>query len=172
MYKIVGIFCILAGCMGLGRLKVRQERERIRHLREWIRIIRRMQDEISYGKHTLPEICLILADNVDGWYAPYFKEIHRQMLQGDGTGLKEVWEDQMGTCLQNLPLQEEERDIIRQLPACLGLQEETRQALGFEQAVSSLTGKCQKAEEAYENRSKMIHSVSILAGLLLSILLL
>ncbi len=172
MYKIVGIFCILAGCMGLGRLKVRQEKERIRHLRELIRIIRRMQDEISYGKHTLPEICLILADNVDDCYSPCFREIHRQMLEGDGTGLKEVWGEQMGVCLQNLPLQEDEREIIRQLPACLGLQEETRQALGFEQAVRLLSGKCQKAEETYENKSKMIGSVSILAGLLLSILLL
>lgn len=172
MYKIMGCFCILAGCMGLGRLKVGQERERIIHLRELIRMIHRMQDEISYGKYTLPEICLILADNVDSWYAPYFIEIRRQMLQGDGTGLKEVWEKQMTACLENLPLQEEEKDIIRQLPACLGLQEEKRQALGFEQAAILLSGKCQKAEEAYENRSKMIHSVSILAGLLLSILLL
>lgn len=172
MYKIVGIFCILAGCMGLGRLRVRQERERIRHLRELIRIIRRIQDEISYGKYTLPEICLILADYVDAWYAPYFKEIHRQMRQGDGTGLQESWEEQMGACLQNLPLQEEEKDIIRRLPDCLGLQDETRQALGFEQAARLLSDRCHKAEEDHENRSKMIHSVSILAGLLLSILLL
>lgn len=172
MHKIVGIICILAGCAGLGRLKVRQEKERIRYLREWIRIIRRMQDEISYGKHTLPEICLILADIGDSWYAPYFKEIHRQMLLGDGTGLKEAWGEQLHDCLKNLPLQEEEKDIILRLPVCLGLQEETRQAMGFEQAVNLLSEKCRKAEEAHENRAKMIHSVSILAGLLLSILLL
>ena len=172
MYKLVGVFCILAGCVGFGNLKVRQDKERIRHLRELIRMIRRIQDEISYGKHTLPEICLILAKISDVWYVPYFEEIHRQVMQGDSTGLKEVWREQMEACIKSLPLQQEEKDVMIQLPACLGLQEETRQARGIGQAAELLTGRCRKAEEAYENRAKMIHSVSILAGLLLSILLL
>lgn len=172
MYKIVGIICILAGCIGWGNGKVRQERDRIRRLRELIHIVRRIQDEISYGKHTLPEICLILADCSDTWYDPYFRKIHRQMTQGNGTGLKEVWGMHMEACLKDLPLQEEEREVIRTLPAYLGLQEETRQAMGLGQSVELLTRKCRQAEEAYGNRSKMIHSVSILAGLLLSILLL
>ena len=62
MYKVVGILCILAGCAGFGNLKVRQEKDRIRHLRAFIHIMRRIQNEISYGKHTVPEICLIIAD--------------------------------------------------------------------------------------------------------------
>lgn len=172
MYKVVGILCILAGCAGFGNLKVRQEKDRVRHLRAFIHIIRRIQNEISYGKHTLPEICLILADCGGKDYAPYFEEIHRQMMQGNGTGLQEVWGKQMEMCLRELPLQTEEKDVIKRLPVFLGLQEETRQAMGFEQSAEVLTRKCRQAEEAYDNKAKMIHSVSILAGVLLSILLL
>ncbi len=172
MYKIVGILCILTGCVGVGRTRIRLEKERIRCLREWIYVIRRIQDEISYGKNTLPEICRILSDNKDIWYAPYFEGVYRQMMQGEGIGLKEAWSGQMKACLLNLPLQEEERDIIMKLPVYLGLQEETRQAVNFDQSVELLKRKCRQAEEAYENKSKMIHSVSILAGVLLSILLL
>ena len=84
MYKVVGILCILAGCAGFGNLKVRQEKDRIRHLRAFIHIMRRIQNEISYGKHTVPEICLIIADCGENGYASYFKEIHRQMCQGNG----------------------------------------------------------------------------------------
>ena len=148
MYKVVGILCILAGCAGFGNLKVRQEKDRIRHLRAFIHIMRRIQNEISYGKHTVPEICLIIAD------------------------LKETWKEQMEACLRELPLQAEEKEAIMNLPVFLGLQEENRQAMGLEQSVELLTRKCRQAEEAYDNRAKMIHSVSILAGLLLSILLL
>ncbi len=172
MYKVVGILCILAGCAGFGNLKVRQEKDRIRHLRAFIHIMRRIQNEISYGKHTVPEICLIIADCGENGYASYFKEIHRQMCQGNGTGLKETWKEQMEACLRELPLQAEEKEVIMNLPVFLGLQEENRQAMGLEQSVELLTRKCRQAEEAYDNRAKMIHSVSILAGLLLSILLL
>ncbi len=172
MYKVVGILCILAGCAGFGNLKVRQEKDRIRHLRAFIHIMRRIQNEISYGKHTVPEICLIIADCGENGYASYFKEIHRQMCQGNGTDLKETWKEQMEACLRELPLQAEEKEAIMNLPVFLGLQEENRQAMGLEQSVELLTRKCRQAEEAYDNRAKMIHSVSILAGLLLSILLL
>lgn len=172
MHKIIGVICILAGSAGIGNLMVGQHRDRIRYLRELIQFVRRMQDEISYGKHTLPEICLILADDRDVWYAPYLEEIHRQMILGDGTGLKEVWAVQMEACLRGLPLQQEEKDVMIKLPVCLGMQEEIRQAMSFDQSVELLTGKCRQAEEAYENRARMIHSVSILAGLLLTILLL
>ena len=94
------------------------------------------------------------------------------MILGDGTGLKEVWVVQMEACLRGLPLQQEEKDVMIKLPVCLGMQEEIRQAMSFDQSVELLTGKCRQAEEAYENRARMIHSVSILAGLLLTILLL
>lgn len=172
MYKIVGILCILAGCVGFGRARVKQEKDRIRYLREWIYVIHRIQDEISYGKYTLPEICRLLADSDDIWSAPYFDEIYIKMMQGNGIGLQEAWSSQMKACLQNLPLQEEEKDIIMKLPACLGSQEETRQAMHLDRPMELLTRKCRQAEDVYENRAKMIHSISILAGMLLSILLL
>lgn len=162
----------MAGCAGFGNLKVRQEKDRIRHLHELIRMIRRIQGEIDYGRHTLPQICLILAQNCDAWYVPFWEEIYRQMVQGEGAGLKEIWDEQMEACLRGLPLRQEEKDIIVKLPTHLGLQEETRQAMELNQTIEWLSERCRQAEEAYENRSKMIHSVSILAGLLLSILLL
>ncbi len=166
MYKIAGILCILTGCVGLGNLKVRKDQDRIRYLRGLIHMIQRIQDEIGYGKYTLPEICLLLADGSDAWYAPYLEEIHRRMFLGDGTGLKEVWGVQMEACLRGLPLQEDEREVMIKLPAYLGAQER------FGQPVELLIRKCRQSDEAYENRAKMIHSVSLLTGLLLSILLL
>ena len=68
MFKLAGFLCIMIGCIGWGEAKIREEKSRVWHLRELMRIIRRIQDEIQYGKHTLPEICLILAEYSDIWY--------------------------------------------------------------------------------------------------------
>ena len=78
----------------------------------------------------------------------------------------------MEACLRGLPLQGEEKEIWMKLPTNLGLQEGTRQAAAFGASVELLDRKCRQAEEIHENRAKMIHSVSVLTGLLLSILLL
>lgn len=172
MFKIVGIFCILVGCVGWGTNRVREEQGRIQHLREMILVIRRIRDEISYGKHTLPEICLILADRCSPLYRSYFRQIYEQMSMGDGSSLDSIWGRQMEQCLRDAPLSEEEKDILKYLPQNLGMQEEKLQAESIGRTVELLVRNCRKAEDAYENKAKMILSVSVLTGVFLTILLL
>lgn len=171
MLKLVGILCILTGCIGLGGNKVKEEKRRIRHLQEMIRIIKRIQNEISYGKHTLPEICLILSEHCYEPYRPYFRAIYEQTLQRDGAGLSRVWEQQTRLCLHNAPLQQEEKEILQGLLRSTGIQEENYQAESMGQSMDWLTRKCRQAEDAYENKSRMIFSLSVLAGVFLAILL-
>lgn len=164
--------CILAGCIGWGSGKVGQEKERIRHLRTLFHILGQMRGEISYGKHTLPEICLILSKENDECYRICFRKIYEH-TQIDGTaGFPEAWEAEMKTCLEKLPLRDDERQIMVELPKTLNFQEESGQAGRVGQAEAFWEGRYRQAEEAFANRSKMIHSVSILTGLLLAILLL
>lgn len=171
MLKLAGILCILAGCMGMGGDRIREEKNRVRHLQELIRIMKRIQNEIGYGKHTLPEICLILSEHCYEPYRKYFRAIYEQTRQQGGGRLDRVWEQQIRLCLQNAPLQEEEKEILYSLLRNTGIQEETYQAESMGQSMDLLTRKCRQAEDAYENKSRMIFSLSILAGVFLVILL-
>lgn len=172
MFKLGGILCILAGCIGWGGSRINEEKCRIRHLRELIRIIKRIQNEISYGKHTLPEICLILAECSDVSYQPYFQRIYEQVGRENGASLTQVWEQQIGQCLREAPLSEEEKEILKDIPRSMGLLEEKQQAESIGQSMDLLVRTCTKAEENYENKSKMIFSVSLLTGIFLTILVL
>lgn len=172
MYRLAGIFFILAGCIGWGNGKVGQERDRIRHLRSLVQIFDRMQSEIAYGKHTLPEICLLLTTVREEHYSACFRRIYERSTEGDGTGIPRIWKEEFRDCLDKLPLREEERETVLTLPDHLCFQEGERQADRIGQAGEFLAERCRLAEGTYENRSKMIRSVSILTGLLLAILLL
>ncbi|MDE6845365.1 MAG: stage III sporulation protein AB [Lachnospiraceae bacterium] len=172
MLKLAGILCILAGCIGLGGSKIREERCRVEHLRELIRIIKRIQNEISYGKHTLPEICHILSEYSDVLYQPHFRIIYEQMEQGNGICLAQVWQQEMEQCLKEIPLLKEEKYILINLPRNLGMPEEKQQAESIGQSLDLLMRRCRQAEDAYDNKSRMIFSVSLLAGIFLTILLL
>lgn len=171
MLKIMGIGCILAGCTGWGINRIREERSRVQHLREMIRIIKRIQDEICYGKHTLPEICLILSDYCNASYQLCFWQIYEQMNQENGTSFGRIWVQRIEQCLREAPLTEDEKDILRKLPYNLGMQEEKLQAENIGQSMEFLVRECRKAEDAYDNKARMLLSVSFLTGIFLTILL-
>lgn len=171
MLKLAGVLCILAGCTGLGFNKIKEEKSRIRHLQELIRVMKKIQNEISYGKHTLPEICLILSEHCYEPYRPCFRAIYEQMQRQEGVSLDRIWEQQIKLCLRNAPLQEDEKEILYGLLRNTGIQEEKYQAQSMGQSMDLLDRKCRQAEDAYENKSRMIFSLSVLAGVFLVILL-
>lgn len=172
MYKAVGFFCILAGCIGWGSNLAGQEKERVRHLRMLFQTLGQMRSEIAYGKHTMPEICLLLTELNDECYSKCFRKIYERTAGEDGTDFPKVWEEELGKCLDLFPLREDEKRTMTELAGSMRFQEESGQAGRVGQAEAFLEGRYRQAEDAFENKSKMIHSVSVLAGLLLAILLL
>lgn len=172
MYKIAGVLFILAGCIGWGSGKIGQEKERIRHLKTLTYILGQMRGEISYGMSTLPEICLLLAELNDGCYEKCFRRIYERTQLERTAPFPEVWAAEIKSCLEGLPLKDDERRAMEELPKSLNFREEKGQAGRVGQAEAFLEDRYRQAEEACENRSKMIRSVSILTGLLLAIWLL
>lgn len=172
MYKAVGLLCIVAGCAGWGNNLAGREKERVGHLRILFHMLGQMRSEISYGKHTMPEICLLLSESDDGCYSECFGRIYERTAGENGMDFPKVWEEEMGNCLELSPLREDEKRTMAELAKSLSFREEGGQAGRVGQAEAFLEGRYRQAEESCENRSKMIHSVSILAGLLLAILLL
>ena len=172
MLKAAGCLCILAGCIGWGGNKILDEKRRIRNMQELIRIIRRIQNEIDYGKHTLPEICLILSEYSREPFRECFQSIYERTGRQDDVCLEQIWMQETIRCMQTAYLQDEEQEILRNLPRNLGLQEGKHQAESIGQSMDLLIRKCRQAEEAYENKARMIFSLSILTGVFLVILLL
>lgn len=171
MFKAVGIICILIGCVGWGDMRIRQERERIRQLCMMRRILERIRTQIAYGKHTLPEICLMLTEINDIRYQNCFRRIYEAAAE-NGSSLPALWKTEFQAFLEEQPLQEEEREVFVGLPDRLGFQEETGQAESIGQAEAFFAQRAGQVEEGCAGRTKMIRSVSILAGLLLTIWLL
>lgn len=172
MLKFIGFICIVSGCIGWGVNKIGEERSRIRHLQELIRIIKRMQNEIGYGKHTLPEICLILSEYCQMPYRECFRSIYERIRRQDDGCLEQIWAQELERCLEKVYLREDEKEILRTLPQNLGMQEEKYQAESIGQSMDLLLRKCRQSEDAYDNKSRVIFSLSILAGAFLTILLL
>lgn len=162
----------MTGCIGFAAARTKEERYRIFHLREMLRIIRRIQDEMAYGKRTIPEICALLMEIASPPYDVCFGEIYGQLDRQQGVEIGALWKEKVETCLQNVRLSEDEKSILSRLPESLGIQDERLQAAGIGQSIDRLERNLEQAEISYGNRSRMIFSVSTLAGIFIVILLL
>lgn len=172
MCKLAGILLLMIGCIGLGRNKVAEEKRRIRELREIRRMVLRIQNEITYGKRTLPEICLLFSQCMEEPYCRGFLQIFQKLNENDGSALAPIWREQMDACMAALPLKDEEKDILRNLPEHMGILDETMQAADVGQSLDFLTEHICQAQREYESKTKVIMSISVMTGLFLTILLL
>lgn len=172
MLKLTGSLLLMTGCTGLGINKVMEEKKRIRELREIRRMTVRIQNEMTYGKRTLPEICLLFGQCMEEPYRSAFLTIFQKMEENHGTAFEKIWKEETGKCMRDLPLKEEEKNILQNLPEHMGLLEETMQAADIGQSLDMISEHIARAEAEYENKTKVIMSVSVMAGLFLVILLL
>ena len=172
MLKLAGTILLMMGCIGLGINKVADEKRRIRELREMRRIILRIQSEMVYGKRTLPEICLLLSQYMEEPYSQAFCDIFHKMEKNDGSVLNNIWKEYMEVCMKGMPLKEEEKAVLVRLPEHLGILDENTQAANIGQSLDMIEERIHHAESEYENKSKVILSISIMAGLFLIIILL
>lgn len=172
MLKLAGILLLMAGCSGLGINRVAEEKRRIRELREIRRMVVRIQNEMTYGKRALPEICLLFGQCMEEPYRTAFLTIFQKLEENDGSGLSIIWKEQLELCMHDLPLQREEKDILCAMPEYLGILDEKQQAVDIGQSLDFLSAHIAQAENAYENRARVIMSISIMAGIFIVILLL
>lgn len=172
MFKLAGFLMLIFGCTGLGINKVAEEKQRIRELREIRRIIVRIQNEMIYGKRTLPEIGIILGTCTEEPYRSAFISLGEKWQEREETDLACIWRNELEIRIRRLPLREEEKEILLYLPAQLGLMDETQQAAGIGQSLDMLSAHSREAEAEYADKARVIMSISVMAGLFIGILLL
>lgn len=172
MLKLAGIMMLMFGCVGLGINKVSEEKQRIAELREIRNIIMRIQSEMAYGKRTLPEICLILKESAAAPYDSAFLKIFDRIEENDGRDIGSIWKECFTLCMEDMPLDKEEKNILINLTDRVGMMDEAIQADNIGQYPDMITEHIVQAESEYKNKSKVIISVSIMAGLFLTIWLL
>lgn len=172
MLKLAGILLLMAGCSGLGINKVAEEKRRIRELRQIRRIILRIQNEMTYGKRALPEMCLLFGQCMEEPYRTAFLMIYKRLEENGGSGFGSIWKEELEDCMRNLSFQREEKEILCNMPECLGIMDEKQQAADIGQSLDFLEAHITQAENEYENRAKVIMSISVTAGIFIVILLL
>ena len=89
-----------------------------------------------------------------------------------GGNFPDVWKSYMGKALAGVPLCEKEKKILLDFPSCLGYMEEGAQAAALDELQREVVQRIEELSGEQKNKNKMVISLGLAGGVLLSILLL
>lgn len=172
MLRIIGIMLLTGGSAGLGWSVRNSLKERLHTLYRIRQILLMLQNEITYSRASLPEACRRVGTRLEEPFGSAFAQIYEDMLANSGCSFYTIWKRNMETCLKSSKLSGEDKRILVEFGECAGYVDGQMQGKAVEHYMHSLDLSVKKLEEDMANKSRVIMSLSVMGGLLLSIMLL
>jgi len=172
MYKIVGFILIFAGCSGLGAWYSQQFRKQLKELKNMCRILELLMGQIRFGRCTLPECCLELAERVEEPYKSSFRAIYDRSCNSTGESFGQLSEAQLQQDLQALVADKTDKEVFISCFAGRGYEEDRMQIRIIEQSKQQLEERVQVLSGENATKCRLALSLGTMSGLLLIILFL
>lgn len=169
--RFLGGIMIIGGCLGLGLWYREQFVGRINALRTLALILEMLMSEIRYGKSALPECCRNMSARLEEPYSSCLDNVCGVLGEGKGDSFSNIFCGSMESCLKNLPLKKEDRDIFLQPFRGQGFQDGAMQLKNMEQALVRITDIIALLERERKERCNMAVGLGAMSGLLLVIIL-
>lgn len=170
MLRLVGGVLVIIGCAGFAQSICREGKKRLEMLKQIRSIFEAMKYYIAYQKATIPETLWKLSDKGDDALSAAFKEIY-QRVYVKGENFPFAWKEQMEKVLMKSALTKEERKLVINFPSCLGFMEENAQAGALDELLREINLHIEELTSEQKSKNKMIMSLGVAAGVLISILL-
>ncbi|MBO5167321.1 MAG: stage III sporulation protein AB [Lachnospiraceae bacterium] len=171
MLRILGAGFILAGCTGIGLFYKQRFHEALWHLRYMEQVLERFISEIRYDKATLPECCKRIGERTKQPYGDALVKIYEAMLSDEGDFSKN-WKSIMGEAVAGLPLAVEEKRPFLEFADSNNMTDNLMQIKVLEQYRDMLDIHIKNREADLEKQGRMASGLGIMAGLLLTVILL
>lgn len=172
MLKVAGIILLMTGSIGMGLVLKKEAGNHLQELYRFRTILQMLQNEILYHKSPLPEACRRIGSSLKDPYRSAFFRIHDEMTGHCGENFLQIWQKHMSACLKAVKVSPEEKDILLDLGSCTAYSDERAQAEAMNLYMHRLDLAADRLEKNLEQKEKLIMSMSVMGGLLLTVILL
>lgn len=169
--KLAGCVMIIAGFTGVAGSWCRDQKQRLLLLKQIRKIYEDLKYYIAYQKVTIPEALLRLSESRELIFAEAFREIYEEQKKGEKE-FPHSFREQMEKALSKTPLCRQEKLLLMEFPSCLGFMEEGAQAGALDELLREVVRRIEAQEAEQKNKNKMVMSLGLAGGILLTILLL
>ena len=171
MSAVMGSILVILGAFGFSVSLCREYRMRLMLLRRIRGVYEYMEFQISYGKLPIPEILRKLSLKEELCFQQEFGRIAQRMEEG-GQDLAMIWKEELLPPLKKSGLKQKEQEWLLAFPTKQGISKGQAQAESLDEIRRELEKGIESLQQEQKNRNKMIMSVGVAGGVLLSILFL
>ncbi len=171
MSAVIGSLLIMLGAFGFSMSICREYRMRLILLKRIRSVYEYMEFQISYGKLPIPEILRRLSFKDELCFRQEFGRIAQRMEDG-GQDLAVIWREELEAPLKKSGLKQQEQEWLLAFPTKQGFLKGQAQAESLGEIRRELEEGIESLQQEQRNRNKMIMSVGVAGGVLLSILFL
>ena len=171
MLKGAGCIMILAGCFGMGLLYREKMNGRIRALQQLMDILELFESEVRYGRSVLPECCRRVGGQIGGAMGETLVYVSERVQENDGASFGEIFSENVGNVLKELPLKAEDRAAFFQFISPNGFMDGQMQQRAIEQCRERLGRTKEKLEQENAEKSRIVVGLGAMSGLLLILIL-
>lgn len=172
MLKITGVILCITGCAGYGMLRIAGWNRALSELEQWILLFEKMKSHIYYQRDRLEEICVQFNQEIygiGGWYVSRVGEI---ALEKRTAGFSEIWCKQMELWKKESVLPSKIKELIFHFSDYTGEQDYELQMNFLDMFISNLEKEKSILENQIKEKKKPVMTISVVSGLVISILLL
>jgi len=171
MSAVMGSLLVILGALGFSVSLCQEYRMRLILLKRIRGVYEYMEFQISYGKLPIPEILRKLSLKDELCFQQEFGRIARRMEEG-GQDFAVIWKEELEAPLKKSGLRQKEQEWLLAFPTKQGFLKGQAQAESLNEIRRELEEGIESLQREQKNRNKMIMSVGVAGGVLLSILFL
>lgn len=172
MLKITGVILCIAGCTGYGLIKVANWNQAIREMEQWILLFEKIKSQIYYQRDMLEEICCQLHQEQYGIAGKYVAVIGKIAREERTKSFSESWREQMKEWEIQSCLPKTVKRMLIQFPNYVGEQDYELQMSYLNLFLDNLIKEKIILEKQIQEKKKPVLAVSLVSGMIISILLL
>ena len=163
--KAIAGMCVMTGAFGFGWSLCREMSDMLFHLKEQKRLLLFIVREISFMHRPMQEIFSAVGERMKDPYQEFLMAVSEGMEQRTGKSLQEIWHDNVELLQKNGSCPKEAARILLRLGECFGCEEDKMQIDALKLLEAELSDEIDSRSKEKEEKSRLIRTLSVLAGI-------
>lgn len=171
MMRWMGVILVLAGCAGVGFYTGNQLVQRLDQLMELVKISEFLKGEISFSRSTLPEALGRIGTKSKKPFQEFLENLSVDMKKYSGEAFADLLEQEMNLYLSDSALHKSDLQEFYLTYKNLGYLDKEMQVHLLERYIKEREKEIDRMYQKLPAQKKLFHSLGVLGGLFLSIIL-
>ena len=171
MLKISGAILCILGCSGFGILKIAGWKKDLAHLQNWLLLFQRIKSRILYQKEALEESCIWIGEKQEDKIGVLLWKIGMRAREERYKEFAGIWIEEVDAWCRKNVQNKNIRELLLQFPGYVKEADEQLQTELFSFYIEELQKEKEKIEQQILEKQKPVMAVSLIGGVMISILL-